>query len=74
MNSETFCNYFEDYNLNNNIIFLICISIFGLITIINIYFIITYFYKKYCKNQTPLYIESKDPLTNRIYVITEPFV
>lgn len=81
MNIDTLCNYFEEYNLNNDTIFLICFMILSFVIMANTYFLTIYLYKKYCKNcckccknDIPLYIESRDPSTNEFYVISEPLV
>lgn len=73
MDSDTLFNYFEEYNLDNNIIFLIFLSLLGIIIIINLLFILNYIYKKIYKNKIPMYIESdsKNQQSESIYIIAE---
>ena len=78
MNSDYLYNYFEEYNLNNNSVLFCFLAIFSFIVLINIYYIIKYFYKKCCKSKRQKYIDQNydnhQDIDKQFYVITEPFV
>mgnify|MGYP001179753101 FL=1 len=84
MNTDTLFNYFEEYNLNNDTIFIICFVISSFVIIANTYFLVNYLYKKCCKkccrnccnctNKVPTYIENKNLLTDELILTCEPLV
>lgn len=84
MNSDTLFNYFEEYNLNNDTIFIICFVILSFVIIANTYFLVNYLYKNYfknccknccnCTNKVPTYIENKNLLTDELIITCEPLV
>lgn len=71
MCSDRLYNYFEEFPLCNDTLFIIAFVIFSFIIIANTYFITKYIYKKCCKNKIPFYIESKNTLTDDLIICCE---
>lgn len=71
MRSDRLYNYFEEFSICNDSLFIIVFVIFSFIIIANTYLITKYIYKKCCKNKIPFYIESKNTLTDDLIICCE---